>query len=167
MNEGQRLIYADVMLRKQLESNKPVHLFLTGGAGIGKTFVLNLLVQGLLRHYIQATREIEHFPTRLIMAYTRKATFNIGGMTIHSALHLPLISNSRQGLSSKKLDLLSTQYNNLKFIVIDEISLVGKETFALVDTRLRSILHTPNKPFGNLDVILCGNLFQASPVRDA
>ena len=94
MNEGQRLIYNDIMLKKILDPSKPVHLFLTGGVGIGKTFVLALLVQGLLRHYAQAARDTEEFPTTLIMVHTGKAAFKIGGTTIHLALHLPLISNS-------------------------------------------------------------------------
>ena len=35
-----------------------------------------------------------------------------------------------------------------------------------IDKRLREIMHMPTRPFGNLDVIFCGDLCQAQPVRD-
>ena len=62
--------------------------------------------------------------------------------------------------------MLSTQYANLKLVIFDEISLIGRNIFNFVDTRLRAIMHNHNKPLGDLDVILCGDLCQASPIRD-
>jgi len=40
LNEEQRLIFEDIMYRKQMYLNIPIHIFLTGGVGIGKTFTL-------------------------------------------------------------------------------------------------------------------------------
>lgn len=102
----------------------------------------------------------------LLMAYIGKAAHNIGGTTIHSALHLPLLTNSHATLSSEKLNALSTHYQNLRLVVFEEISLIGAKTFHLADSRLRSIMHKPTKPFGGLDVLLYGDLCQASPVKD-
>lgn len=166
MNQEQKLLYNDIMLKKRISPNTALNIFITGGAGTGKTFTLMLIIQGLLRYYAPSLQENIDSPLALIMAYTGKAAFNIAGTTIHSALHLPLITNTQTGLSSEKLNALSIQYRSLKFIVIDEISLVGANTFNLIDTRLRAIMHVPHKPFAGLDVILCGDLFQASPVRD-
>ena len=131
LNHEQYQIFNDIMLRKRLHPSKPINLFLTGGAGTGKTFTLLLLVQGLLRHYSRQFEDGESFPTGLLMAYTGKAAFNIGGTTIHSALHLPLLTNTPTSLSADKLDTLSTFYKNLSFVVFDEISLIGARTFAL------------------------------------
>ena len=36
-----------------------------------------------------------------------------------------------------------------------------------MDKRLREILHVATKPFGNVDVIFCGDFFQAEPIRDS
>jgi hypothetical protein len=45
LNEKQRLIFDDVMHRKQLYHDTLICLFLTGGVGIGKIFTLKLIIQ--------------------------------------------------------------------------------------------------------------------------
>jgi hypothetical protein len=51
LNEEQRLIFDDVMHRKQLYLDTLICLSFTGGAGIEKKFTLKLIIQGLLRLY--------------------------------------------------------------------------------------------------------------------
>jgi hypothetical protein len=48
LNEEQRLIFDDVMHKKQLYLNTSICLFLIGGAGTRKTFTLKPIIQGLL-----------------------------------------------------------------------------------------------------------------------
>jgi hypothetical protein len=48
LNEEQRLIFDDVMHRTQLYFDTLICLFLTRGIGIGKTFTLKFIIQGLL-----------------------------------------------------------------------------------------------------------------------
>jgi len=48
LNEEQRLIFNDVMQKKKLYPNTLICLFLTRGVGIGKTFTLELIIQGLI-----------------------------------------------------------------------------------------------------------------------
>ena len=79
------------MFCKRIAPHKKIHLFLTGGAGSGKTFLLMLLIQGLLQHYTKTLASNIDTPIALVMGYTSKATFNVGGTTIHSALLLLLI----------------------------------------------------------------------------
>jgi hypothetical protein len=38
------LIFDDLMHKKRLYPHEPIHLFLTGGAGMGKTFTLELII---------------------------------------------------------------------------------------------------------------------------
>jgi len=40
--------FDDCMYKKTIHPNQPIHLFLTRGANIGKTFTLLLLIQGFL-----------------------------------------------------------------------------------------------------------------------
>ncbi len=51
LNEEKRLIFDDVRHKKQLYLNTFICLFLIGGVGIGKTFTLKLIIQGLLWLY--------------------------------------------------------------------------------------------------------------------
>jgi pantothenate kinase-related protein Tda10 len=48
---NEHLIFGDVMYRKEQNPNEPIHLFIGGGASIGKTFTLMLLIQALIHFY--------------------------------------------------------------------------------------------------------------------
>jgi hypothetical protein len=51
LNVEQRIIVDDVVYRKNKYSSKPLHLFLTRGARIGKKFTFMCLIQNLLQYY--------------------------------------------------------------------------------------------------------------------
>jgi len=48
LNEEQRLIFVDVMHRKQLYPDTSICLFLIGGVRTSKTFTLKFIIQKLL-----------------------------------------------------------------------------------------------------------------------
>ncbi len=50
MNEEQRLIFDDIMRRKQMYLDPTICLFLIKGVRIGQTFALKLIIQGLLHN---------------------------------------------------------------------------------------------------------------------
>ena len=70
-------------------------------------------------------------------------------------------------LNSNTLDALTKDFEQLRVLLIDEVSLIGSRMLYNIDKKLREIMHTPTRPFGNLDVIFCGDLCQAKPVRDS
>ena len=112
LNEEQRAIYDDIMYKKRVHFDEPIYLFLTGGAGSGKTFTLQAIVQGLLRMHHKNIKSDPLKSKALLMAFTGKAAFNIGGTTIHSALHIPVnqsLSNLNK-LSTETLSKLTEQY---------------------------------------------------------
>jgi hypothetical protein len=65
------------------------------------------------------------------------------------------------------LDTLSKLYEELQLVFIDEASLIGSQFFYSIDIRLRSIKHVQMKYFGNIDMIFCGDLYQAQPIQDS
>ena len=67
-------------------------------------------------------------------------------------------------LSSEVLNSLTNHYEQLHLIVIDEVSLVGARMLNAIDNRLRDLKHIQNKYFGNLDVSLCEDFYQASAI---
>ena len=54
-------------------------------------------------------------------------------------------------------------YKNLKLLIIDEISLVDSDMFYKIDLRLREITQV-EAPFGNVGIILLGDLLQMCPI---
>lgn len=144
----------------------PLYVFLTGGAGVGKSVVTRTLYQGLLKYYSHQLNESPDTFHVLLCAPTGKAAHNISGATIHSSFCIPV----GQGFAYKPLDMqqlntLRTKYMHLKVLIIDEISMVGQNMFNFVNLRLQEIRGCP-KPFGGVSVITVGDLYQPKPVMD-
>jgi len=129
-------------------------LFVTGGAGTGKsTFI----------HELRA-----RFPEKqsIVLAPTGVAALNAGGQTIHSFCHLPLRpvqpSDARPEKDPKLIQALD-------LVIIDEISMVRADVLDGVDAFLR-VNRKSQLPFGGVQMLLVGDLFQLPPVvtdRDA
>jgi hypothetical protein len=100
------------------------------------------------------------------MVYIGKVAFNIDGTTIHSGLSLPLNYKHLQSLLVERLDSLLKTCHELQLLVLDEISFIGSRMFFFIDLHLRSIKYTHNHLFGNMDVIITGDLYQAPLIRN-
>lgn len=127
-------------------------LFLTGKAGTGKSTLL---------HYVRETTT----KATAVLAPTGVAALNVGGQTIHSFFQFPprLIDPGtiRKRKNAKLLQKLET-------LIIDEVSMVRADVMDGIDTALRLNRDNIHTPFGGVQVILCGDLFQLPPiVRDA
>ena len=129
-------------------------LFVTGGAGTGKsTFIRELRAR---------------FPEKqsVVLAPTGVAALNAGGQTIHSFCKLPPRLVTPQDIRKQKETAL---FEKLDMVVIDEISMVRADVLDGVDAFLR-INRGKNVPFGGVQMVLVGDLFQLPPVvtqRDA
>jgi len=133
-------------------------IFLTGKAGTGKTTFL---------HNLKKTTKKQI----AVVAPTGVAAINAGGTTMHSFFQLsftPFVptAEGRRNL----IDKLKMQSNRrkvlqeLELLVIDEISMVRADVLDSVDTILRHIRYRNNEPFGGVQVIFIGDMFQLSPV---
>ncbi len=136
-----------------LKSGKNV--FITGSAGTGKTYLLNL--------YTQYLKERRVYPT--IVAPTGIAASHLGGQTIHSFFALGIRENIDEGyvefLMEKKY--LKTRFSKLKLLIIDEVSMVSPELFSAMDLVLRGFKGV-DAPFGGVQVVISGDFFQLPPV---
>ncbi len=151
----------------QLVNQSSRNIFLTGKAGTGKTTFLKYI------------RENCH-KQMAVVAPTGVAAINAGGVTIHSLFQLPispfipeakgfskneetvnrhsLISRLRMNTDKKKV------LQELELLIIDEISMVRCDTLDAVDTVLRHVRNRYQEPFGGVQVLFIGDMFQLPPV---
>ena len=145
----------------------PFYIFLSGGAGVGKSVLTRSIYQSLLKFFNHLRHENPDSCKVLMCAPTGKAAHNIGGKTIHSAFCIP----ANQGFTFKPLDMqqlntMRSRFHDLKIVIIDEISMVGRSMFNYINLRLQEIMGN-TRPFGNVSILAVGDLFQLQPVMDA
>lgn len=126
------------------------HLFVTGRAGTGKSTLLRCLRDLVADEMV-------------IVAPTGLAAVNVGGQTIHSFFGFPPrlirpddIRRSRNGRVMRRL----------KFLVIDEVSMVRSDIMWAIDQSLRVNRGRPREPFGGVRLAMFGDLHQLPPVID-
>ncbi len=131
------------------------NVFLTGSAGTGKTHVIKEYI-----FYLKARKII---PT--ILAPTGIAASHLNGQTIHSFFSLGINENIDNEFIFKLLSKkhVKTRLNNLKVLIIDEISMVSPNLFGCLDNILRTFKQN-DKPFGGIQVVLSGDFFQLPPI---
>lgn len=147
-------------------SNHPV--FLTGKAGTGKTTFLKYIKENTLKN-------------TAVVAPTGVAAINAGGTTIHSFFQLPFgpfIPEGQKGWGnnsevSDKHNLISKLrltnerkevMQQLELLIIDEISMVRCDVLDSIDTVLRHVRSVHSKPFGGVQVLYIGDMYQLPPV---
>jgi nucleoside-triphosphatase THEP1/DNA-binding NarL/FixJ family response regulator len=145
------------------------NIFLTGRAGTGKTT--------FLRHIRD-----DAFKKIAVVAPTGVAAINAGGQTIHSffqiapGLFLPGHTHGWGRIDHTVLNVQSLLRNvrltpqkretieKLELLIVDEVSMVRADTMDAIDTVLRHVRQQPKRPFGGVQVLLIGDLFQLPPV---
>ena len=76
--------------RNDLPDPDPFHILLTGGAGVGKSFLLKCITAYLLKTLKYHGQDYSKQPSVKVTASTGKAATNINGTTLHSAFSLPV-----------------------------------------------------------------------------
>lgn len=166
LNFKQRCIYDHVM-KHIIQSENSLNLCITGGAGVGKSVVLRLLCNSLSRFFNLNEKLAPNVETVKCVAFTGKAAFLINGETLHHCLAIPPNSNFKKylPLNADKLNTLRMNWQHVKVLLIDEISLVGASFLHFVNRRLQDI-YGSHKQFGGVHIICFGDFFQLVPVCD-
>lgn len=149
LNEEQRHAI-DLILSKEYH-----FVFLTGGAGTGKTTVIKEL-----RRQLDSDQK-----KYLIVAPTGIAAINVGGKTIHSQFHIS--SRGKPSFSRatfEKDEGLRSFIHSLEFLIIDEISMVRADLMDVLLYILRLYGPYPFEPNGGISVVFAGDLLQLSPI---
>ena len=125
--------------------------FITGRAGTGKSTLLD---------YFRNTTD----KRVVILAPSGVAALNVKGQTLHSFFRFkPHVTLQQVGeLRIKSGEV--TIYKQLDAIVIDEISMVRADLLDCVDKFLRLNGPKRDRPFGGVQMIFVGDLYQLPPV---
>ncbi len=129
--------------------------FVTGAAGSGKTHLLN--------EYIRYLRE--HGASIGITASTGIAATHMGGMTIHSwsGLGIRDVLTPYDLEAMEEKSYLWKRFEDAHVLIIDEVSMLHHFRLDLVD-QIARFFKRSDKPFGGMQVILCGDFFQLPPI---
>ena len=141
LNKVQRTIFLHTLHCFKTMKQLPMFLYI-GGAGVGKSTVIRVLYEGLVR-YMNSLPGIEPDAIKVLLtAPTGKAAFNIHGMTLHSAfaLHVTEFNGEMPNLSSDVCNTLRSKLSGWKVIIIDEISLVCGKILSQVNNQLKAIM---------------------------
>lgn len=128
------------------------NVFLTGKAGTGKSTLVRLYVENTDR------RTITVAPTGI-------AALNVDGYTIHRLFSFPPNVNEEHVRGPRYyprrfIDTLAS----LETLIVDEVSMVRADTFDAMVAALELYGPRPGTPFGGVQLVLVGDLYQLPPV---
>ena len=147
LNEQQRRLFDDFTERMaSVDSDeRPVYLFLAGEAGTGKSHLTRILIEAVKFLKIKAGDELKKPPV-IVMAPTANAAFLIGGKTVDSALKFYRNENYRYSQAQPStMSMMQFQYDEVKVIFCDEISMVGSAKLAKINYRLQDLAEGEHK----------------------
>ncbi|MDR1007778.1 MAG: AAA family ATPase [Campylobacteraceae bacterium] len=141
---------------KELEILKDIlkndHLFLTGGGGVGKSY----LTAKLIDEYKKDKKQV------IVLGSTGISAINIGGQTIHSFFAFGICKSTEELLrydkNKSRLKELYGILSNTDLLVIDEISMVSAALMEMIRYRL-------NASGFSGSILFVGDFFQLPPVR--
>ena len=132
------------------------NIFVTGGAGSGKSYLLNFLKQNYSKFGLE------------VAASTGVAALNIGGSTIHSWAGIGLanlpIEQIIENLLSVKAAKARRRIRQTRALAIDEVSMISAEVLEILDQVFRAVRQN-DKPMGGMQLLLFGDFLQLPPVN--
>lgn len=158
-----------IQLAARFVSSTTSHVFLTGKAGTGKTTFLRHLAGTTYKRFV-------------IVAPTGVAALHAQGTTIHSQFLLPLASfiperkldgNGSEGtfIAQDSLarhhplnDVRRRVLRQIDLLIIDEVSMLRPDVLDAIDYRLKSARRNFQQPFGGVQLLLIGDLYQLAPI---
>ncbi|XP_071451511.1 ATP-dependent DNA helicase PIF1 [Hetaerina americana] len=128
------------------------NIFFTGSAGTGKSHLLRQILGVLPPDVTVAT------------ASTGVAACQIGGITLHSFAGVGTGKASvQQCIQQASRPNVLQGWRRCRHLIMDEISMVDGRFFEKLERVARAVRGN-DKPFGGIQLILCGDFFQLPPV---
>ena len=176
LNQQQRAIYDEVTEKvmqmvehekkgcslKDCDCKTPAFLYVSGFGGTGKSYLIKVL-----KGFMYVRDKVYGDPINSALAApTGLAARNISGLTLH-ALFFFLVEHGKlpkySELKPHLLQRIRDSYNDLKLLIVDEISLVNAQLLFQIHMRMKQIFGGKVE-FGGKCVVLFGDLLQLPPV---
>jgi len=129
------------------------NLFLTGPAGVGKSFCLRDLIRRL-KH--------EEHKNVTVTASTGIAATAIGGSTPYSVFRINPFKIHEKPKYSKDA---AKAWNETDVLILEECSMIVPELLDYLNGQAQ-ICRKSKEPMGGVQVIFCGDFFQLPPIKD-
>ena len=150
----------------------PLKMFVSGVGGTGKSFLINCIKHEIILLCMNRLFPNDDEPKHefvVVLAPTGVAAFNINGETIHGFYKLPVQKGKKASPQYREMmkddvKLLRLALKYTKLIIIDEISMVGNVTFAMIHRRMDDTFPRSDDgvTFGGHNMLLFGDLLQVS-----
>lgn len=131
---------------------KGCNIFVTGGAGTGKTFLLNYLKNKYKKMHITASSD--------------EAAVNVGGVNLNVWAGLQTDQSSLEVAFQRVINSyhknLRSKLKKAKMLAIDEISMISSSLFDRLNDLLQKVREN-EKTFGGIQVIAFGDFLQLPP----
>jgi ATP-dependent exoDNAse (exonuclease V) alpha subunit len=129
------------------------NVFLTGGAGTGKSYLMKTFLRGVDREAVP------------VLASTGAAAVLVGGRTFHSFFGLGIMEGGAASTIERatKDRRVSRRLKKATAIIIDEISMISGETLAVAE-QIARFVRDPSRPWGGLRIVAVGDFAQLPPI---
>jgi len=151
VNRDEKLdLSGDFLKILDLMENTNENVFVSGRAGTGKSTMIDYFRLHTKKNCV-------------VLAPTGVAALNVKGQTIHSFFGFKpgiMISDIKEVKGAQK----ASMYKKIDIIVVDEISMARADLVDCMDVFLRMNSKEPFLPFGGVQMIFIGDLYQLPPV---
>lgn len=144
-------INADFKKAFDIIENSRRHLFITGKAGAGKSTLLEYCRDNCRKNMV-------------IIAPTGVAALNVRGQTVHRFFGFPINISVEKITSFEFSPRAKRIYKKLETLVIDEVSMLRADILDCIDAFLRLYGPEEGAPFGGVQMVFVGDLYQLPPV---
>lgn len=140
--------------------NQGNNIFLSGGAGVGKSYVINECIKQYNKtHPLNLDNK-----DLVVTASTGIAAILINGTTLHSFAGIGL-GNLDVGESIKKMHyIVKERWRRLRVLIIDEVSMLNPDYFDKLNNIVR-LIRNNIRPFGGIQLLISGDFLQLPPVK--
>lgn len=148
----------------ELVDNRQNILF-SGVGGVGKSTFLKKVAERSIENGIYTCCTATTGVAAITLSMPEK---KISASTLHSWAGIGVGEFPAQKLAAmvKNKDQARKRWCETQLLIIDEISMLGRELFEKLDYIGRTLRRCPDKPFGGIQLLVSGDFLQLPPVRD-